>query len=65
MPVCGSNRRAGPQDPITTPQMASQLRRVAAAAREELIGLAADQGKVDRATLAVKDGKTILKPILK
>ena len=35
----------------TTPQMASQLRRVAAAAREELIGLAADQGKVERATL--------------
>ena len=43
----------------TTPQMASQLRRVAAAAREELIGLAADQGKVDRATLAVKDGKVV------
>jgi nicotinate dehydrogenase subunit B len=43
----------------TTPQMASQLRRVAAAAREELIGLAAEQGKVDRATLAVKDGKVV------
>ena len=43
----------------TTPQMASQLRRVAAAAREELIGLAADQGKVDRATLTVKDGKVV------
>jgi nicotinate dehydrogenase subunit B len=43
----------------TTPQMASQLRRVAAAAREELIGLAADQGKVERATLAVKDGKVV------
>ncbi len=35
----------------TTPQMASQLRRVAAAAREELIGLAAEQAKVDRASL--------------
>ena len=43
----------------TTPQMASQLRRVAAAAREELIGLAAEQGKVDRATLTVKDGKVV------
>ena len=43
----------------TTPRMASQLRRVAAAAREELIGLAADRGKVDRATLAVKDGKVV------
>jgi nicotinate dehydrogenase subunit B len=43
----------------TTPQMASQLRRVAAAAREELIGLAADLGKVERTTLAVKDGKIV------
>ena len=43
----------------TTPQMASQLRRVAAAAREELIGLAAEVGKVDRAALAVKDGKVV------
>jgi nicotinate dehydrogenase subunit B len=43
----------------TTPQMASQLRRVAAAAREELIALAADQGKVDLTTLAVKDGKVV------
>jgi CO/xanthine dehydrogenase Mo-binding subunit len=43
----------------TTPQMASQLRRVAAAAREELIGLAADLGKIDRASLTVKDGKVV------
>ena len=43
----------------TTPRMASQLRRVAATAREELIGLAADRGKVDRTTLAVKDGKVV------
>ena len=43
----------------TTPQMASQLRRVAAAAREELIGLAAEQGKVDKASLTVKDGKVV------
>ena len=43
----------------TTPRMASQLRRVAAAAREELIGLAAKQGNVDRASLSVKDGKVV------
>jgi isoquinoline 1-oxidoreductase len=43
----------------TTPQMASQLRRVAAAAREELIGLAADQGQVDRTSLTVHDGKVV------
>ena len=43
----------------TTPQMASQLRRVGAAAREELIGLAAELAKVDRASLRVKDGKVV------
>src|SRR5262249_29354922 len=43
----------------STPQMASQLRRAAAAAREELIGLAAEQGKVDKASLTVKDGKVV------
>ncbi len=43
----------------TTPRMASQLRRVAAAAREELIGLAAERGKVDKASLTVKDGKVV------
>jgi isoquinoline 1-oxidoreductase len=41
----------------TTPRMASQLRRVAAAARELLLDMAAEQGKVERAALAVKDGK--------
>jgi isoquinoline 1-oxidoreductase len=37
--------------------MASQLRRVAAAARELLRDLAAEQGKVERATLTVAHGK--------
>jgi len=41
----------------TTPQMASQLRRVAAAAREVLLDLGAEQGAVERGTLTVKDGK--------
>ena len=41
---------------MTTPQMAPQLHRVAAAARETLIGLAAAQWKADRAGLAAKDG---------
>ncbi len=50
---------AGTFGSSTTPQMASQLRRVAAAAREELIGLAADEGKIDRAMLAIKDGKVV------
>src|SRR5436305_5599140 len=43
----------------TTPQMASQLRRVAAAAREELLTLAADQGKVEEDTLKIADGKIV------
>ena len=43
----------------TTPQMASQLRRVAAAAREVLLDLAAEQGKVDALRLTVKDGKVV------
>jgi len=43
----------------TTPRMAVQLRRVAAATREVLLDLAAEQGKVDRAGLAVKDGKVV------
>ncbi|HVS37152.1 MAG TPA: molybdopterin cofactor-binding domain-containing protein [Gemmataceae bacterium] len=50
---------AGTFGSSTTPQMASQLRRVAATAREELIGLAADQGKIDRTTLSIKDGKVV------
>ena len=41
----------------TTPAMASQLRRAAAAARETLLDLAAEQGKVARDTLAVAEGK--------
>jgi isoquinoline 1-oxidoreductase len=41
----------------STPAMASQLRRAAAAAREALLDLAADQGKIDRGSLAVADGK--------
>ena len=41
----------------TTPTMASQLRRAAAAAREELLTLAAEQGKVEKAALAVGEGK--------
>ena len=41
----------------TTPTMAPQLRKAAAAAREALIDLAAEQWKVDRAALVVNDGK--------
>ncbi len=43
----------------TTPRMASQLRRVAAAARELLLDLAAEEGKLDRKSLAVKEGKVV------
>ncbi len=43
----------------TTPMMASQLRRVGAAARELLFDLAASQAKIDRGSLAVKDGKIV------
>ena len=41
----------------TTPTMAPQLRKVGAAARETLIGLAAEKWKVDRASLTVAGGK--------
>jgi isoquinoline 1-oxidoreductase len=41
----------------TTPTMASQLRRAAAAAREELLTLAAEQGKVEKDSLKIADGK--------
>ncbi|HWE39298.1 MAG TPA: molybdopterin cofactor-binding domain-containing protein, partial [Isosphaeraceae bacterium] len=41
----------------TTPQMGRQLHRVAAAAREQLIDLAAESWKVDRVTLEVAEGK--------
>ncbi len=43
----------------TTPTMAPQLRKAAAAAREVLIDLAAEEWKVDRDVLATKDGKVI------
>lgn len=41
----------------STPAMAPQLRRAAAAARELLLDMAAEQSKVDRATLTAADGK--------
>src|SRR6185436_2503882 len=43
----------------STPQMASRLHRVAAAAREALLDMAAENLKADRASLEVKDGKVI------
>src|SRR5712664_2752123 len=43
----------------TTPTMAPQLRKAAAAAREVLIDLAAERWKVDRASLATADGKVM------
>jgi nicotinate dehydrogenase subunit B len=43
----------------TTPRMAPQLCRAAAAARELLLDLAAEQGKVKRETLSVQDGKLV------
>jgi isoquinoline 1-oxidoreductase len=43
----------------TTPAMAPQLRRVAAAARELLLDLAAERGGVERETLTVADGKVV------
>ena len=41
----------------TTPQMASRLHKIAAAAREALLDLAADHLKTDRASLVLGDGK--------
>jgi len=41
----------------TTPTMAPQLRKMAAAARETLIDLAAEKWKVDRASITVADGR--------
>jgi nicotinate dehydrogenase subunit B len=41
----------------TTPMMASHLRRVAAAARDFLLDLAAEKGKVERTALTVAGGK--------
>jgi isoquinoline 1-oxidoreductase len=43
----------------TTPDMAPRLRRVAAAARELLLDMAAAKGKVDRSSLSVTDGKIV------
>ncbi len=43
----------------TTPVMATQLRRVAATARELLLDLAAEQWKEDRASLVVSEGKIV------
>jgi isoquinoline 1-oxidoreductase len=43
----------------TTPVMAAQLRRVAAAAREVLLDLAAAKGRSDRASLTVADGRVV------
>jgi len=43
----------------TTPRMAPQLRRVAAAAREALLDLAAKRGNVERSSLTVADGKVV------
>jgi len=43
----------------TTPAMAPQLRQVAAAARELLLDLAAEQGKIKRETLTVAEGKVV------
>jgi isoquinoline 1-oxidoreductase len=43
----------------TTPSMAPQLRRVAATARELLLDLAAERGKVKRDTLRLEGGKVV------
>jgi isoquinoline 1-oxidoreductase len=43
----------------TTPSMASQLRRVAATAREAFLDLAAAQAKIERSSLSVMDGKVV------
>ena len=43
----------------TTPTMAPQLHRAAAAAREAIIGLAAQQWQVDRSTIVAVDGKVV------
>lgn len=43
----------------TTPSMAPQLRRAAAAAREALVEMAAERLKVDRGALAVENGKVV------
>src|SRR5262249_29305775 len=42
---------------MTTPVMAAQLRRVAAAAREVLVDLAAEESKLDRGSFTLAEGK--------
>ena len=43
----------------STPQMGAQLRKVSASAREALIDMAAQQWKVDRASLSAQDGAVV------
>ncbi len=43
----------------STPQMGTQLRKVSASAREALIDMAAQQWKVDRASLSAQDGAVV------
>jgi isoquinoline 1-oxidoreductase len=44
---------------MTTPVMAAQIQRVAAAARELLLDLAVEKGKIERSSLAVASGKVM------
>src|SRR5262249_57123647 len=46
---------------MTTPRMAPQLRKMAAAAREALIDLAAEKWRADRASITIDGGKAQLK----
>jgi isoquinoline 1-oxidoreductase len=48
---------AGTFGSATTPRMAPQIRQAGAAARELLLDLAAERGKVDRSTLTIGNGK--------
>jgi isoquinoline 1-oxidoreductase len=48
---------AGTFGSMSTPRMATHLRKVAATAREELVALAAERAGVDRGTLTVDGGK--------
>src|SRR5262249_51450040 len=59
-----ADTQLGPTDPgtfgsQTTPRMASQMRRVAATARELLLDMAAEESKVERKSLTIKDGKVV------
>jgi isoquinoline 1-oxidoreductase len=44
---------------LTSRVMAAQLRKVGAAARELLLDMAAEQGKIERAALSARDGKIV------